>query len=93
MFLFLSGPVLQERATQFAQLSTSRQEVNDVEGFTCTRAWIDRFKKRHNIRTGKIHGEADVVSPEITEEWLTTIWSSAYTTIFLVFLVDLSFFF
>jgi hypothetical protein len=59
--------------------------MSNQEKFFCTRGWVDRFKRRYNIKSGKIHGEAGAVNTDIPENWLTTVWPGTFysnTTLF-----------
>ncbi|KOB51958.1 Tigger transposable element-derived protein [Operophtera brumata] len=47
----VNGPLLQEKANFFARQL-------DMQNFTCSMSWINRFKVRHNIVSGKIAGES-----------------------------------
>ncbi|GBN38693.1 hypothetical protein AVEN_55113-1, partial [Araneus ventricosus] len=47
----ITGAILQAKANEFAELVEERSSV-------CSNEWLDRFKKRHNIRSGKVVGEA-----------------------------------
>lgn len=63
----LSGPILQEKASEMG---------SKIEGknFTCSRSWIERFKKRNCITGGKIVGESGSVDMNVVSNWFTTIW-------------------
>lgn len=60
----ISGPILQEKANDFAR------QLNK-ENFNCSGSWIQRFRARHNIVSGKISGEAADVPTGTKEEWLS----------------------
>lgn len=62
----VSGPLLQEKATEFGQMF-------GVD-FTCSNGWIDRFKARHSITFAKICGEAKSVDQNVTNDWLNETW-------------------
>ncbi|KAF9822475.1 hypothetical protein SFRURICE_006558 [Spodoptera frugiperda] len=47
----VNGPLLQEKANFFARQL-------DIQDFKCAMSWINRFKVRHNIVSGKIAGES-----------------------------------
>ncbi|KAJ3640485.1 hypothetical protein Zmor_003779 [Zophobas morio] len=47
----VNGPLLQEKANFFARQL-------DMQNFTCSMSWINRFKVRYNIISGKIAGES-----------------------------------
>lgn len=64
----LSGPILQQKATQFGI------SLGYGEKFVCSMGWINRFKQRHCINAGKIVGEARSVDTAVTNEWLKTKW-------------------
>lgn len=59
----ISGPILQAKAEEFAKLF-------HVSGFSCDSGWLHRFKKRHNISSSKIHGEAASVNMETAMDWV-----------------------
>lgn len=67
----ISGPLLETKLQEFARVSASNEAHNQVK---CTKSWVDRFKRRYNITSGKIHGEAASVSTKVTQDWLTTVW-------------------
>lgn len=54
----ISGPVLQQKANDFARLMGK-------EHFKCSSSWVQRFRARHNIVAGK------VVPEGVNEEWLS----------------------
>lgn len=62
----ITGEMLKLKAEKLGKL----QNTN----FTCSRGWIDRFKKRYNIVAGKIHGEAASVSKQTVSSWIKDIW-------------------
>lgn len=64
----LTGSILQTKAEELAKLCPGN------ENFVCSKGWIDRFKSRHNITAGKVHGEAASVSMESVTNWLTSTW-------------------
>lgn len=59
----ISGPILQAKAEEFAKLF-------NVSRFSCDSGWLHRFKKRHNISSSKIHGEAASVNIETAMDWV-----------------------
>lgn len=63
----LSGPILQCKASEMG----SKIEKKD---FTCSRSWIERFKKRHCISAGKVVGESASVDMNVVSDWFCTIW-------------------
>lgn len=63
----ISGPLIQVKANEFAKLF-------DIEDFSCSQGWIDRFKKIHNITFGTIYGEAAYVDNSFTNVQTETIW-------------------
>ncbi|GBM80190.1 Tigger transposable element-derived protein 4 [Araneus ventricosus] len=55
----VTGAILQAKANEFAELF-------EEKSFVCSNGWLDRFKKRYNIRSGKVVGEAaNVCSSDI----------------------------
>lgn len=65
----ISGPILQIKAEEFGKM------LKDGENqFTCSASWISRFKKRHNICSGKVVGEAAAVSDDAVTDWLNNKW-------------------
>lgn len=64
----ISGPILQERATQFGV------SLGYGSDFQCSISWISRFKDRHNINCGKVSGEARSVDESVTQDWLKNSW-------------------
>lgn len=63
----LSGSVLQEKASEMGS------KIKKTE-FKCSRSWIERFKKRHNISSGKIVGESAGVDSNVVNDWLNNVW-------------------
>lgn len=63
----ITGAVLQSKAED---LGTKIEGDN----FKCSRSWIERFKKRHDINAGKIVGEAASVNMETVHDWLENKW-------------------
>lgn len=64
----VSGAVLQTKAEDFGNKLLTNSES------TISRSWIERFKKRHNITSGKIVGEAAAVNINIVNDWLQNSW-------------------
>ncbi|XP_066153277.1 tigger transposable element-derived protein 4-like [Euwallacea fornicatus] len=63
----ITGHVLQEKANKMGQqIKTSN--------FSCSKRWIERFKKRHGTTVGKIVGESAAVNMNIASAWLTDVW-------------------
>lgn len=65
----ISGPILQEKAEEFSKILSPSNETS-----SCSKSWIDRFKKRYHISSSKIHGEGASVSAETTKYWLDNVW-------------------
>lgn len=63
----ISGPILQEKATEFGK------RFNKID-FQCSSSWINRFRQRHNIVFGKISGESSSVPVGVSENWLEHVW-------------------
>ena len=63
----LSGSILQEKASEMG----SKIEKKD---FSCSKSWIERFKKRHCITAGKIVGESASVDMNVVSDWFNTVW-------------------
>ncbi|XP_057339399.1 tigger transposable element-derived protein 4-like [Microplitis mediator] len=63
----ISGPILQEKANDFARQLGK-------ENFKCSSSWVQRFRLRHSIVSGKISGEAADVPIGTKEEWLSQKW-------------------
>ena len=42
--------------------------------FSCSKSWIERFKKRHCITAGKIVGESASVDMNVVSDWFNTVW-------------------
>lgn len=63
----ISGAVLQSKANELG---------TKLEGseFNCSRSWIERFKRRHDISSGKIAGEAASVNMDVVKNWLKDKW-------------------
>lgn len=63
----VNGPLLQEKANFFARQL-------DMQNFTCSMSWINRFKVRYNIVSGKIAGESLSVKQGDVVDWLEKVW-------------------
>lgn len=63
----VNGPLLQEKANFFARQL-------DIQDFKCSMSWINRFKVRHNIVSGKIAGESLSVQQSDVIDWLEKVW-------------------
>ncbi|KAK7579885.1 hypothetical protein V9T40_000514 [Parthenolecanium corni] len=63
----ISGPILLEKANQFGKLL-------QVENFSCSASWIQRFRQRNNIVFGKISGESAAVDSNVCSTWLSNVW-------------------
>jgi len=57
------GPVLKEKALQIAK------QLN-VQQFTASNGWLDRFKVRHGVIYWQINGEAKSVNENDVNRWL-----------------------
>jgi len=58
----ISGPILKEKATQFAK------ELEHPE-FKASEGWLEKFKSRNNIVFRKLCGESASVSETVCDEW------------------------
>ena len=58
----VTGPMLQEKA------KPASEELGDSE-FTASNGWLDRFKKRFNIKSNVISSEAGGVREETVTSW------------------------
>ena len=58
----VTGPMLQEKAKR------ANEELGDAT-FNASNGWLDRFKKRYNITSKVISGEAGGVSEETVASW------------------------
>ena len=61
----VTGPMMQEKAKR------ASEELGDSE-FTASNRWLDRFKKRFNIKNRFIIGEAGGVREETVRSWQTS---------------------
>uniref|UniRef100_H3AV61 HTH CENPB-type domain-containing protein n=1 Tax=Latimeria chalumnae TaxID=7897 RepID=H3AV61_LATCH len=60
--ILVSGPILTEKANQFAvQLG--------VENFECTNGWLECFKARHGVSSRLVCGEANSAPQLLINEW------------------------
>ena len=60
--IYPSGPQLCEKAREIAQRL-------HIEGFKASNGWIDKWKRRYNVRYVKISGESADVSGVTVESW------------------------
>lgn len=63
----ISGPILQAKTSEFEKMYKTRTlDEEDLgpstESAECSRGWINRFKRRYDIKCGKMHGESASVS-------------------------------
>ena len=67
--LGISWSLIQTRAKKFAQLLKERGIMSDAEfdSFKCSRGYIDRLRKRHQLKVIKMVGEANTISEEDLE--------------------------
>ena len=75
----VTGPMLQEKTKR------ANEELGDAT-FKASNGWLDRFKKRYNITSKVIRGEAGGISEETVASWkerLTSILSGYSTENFL----------
>ena len=62
----ISGPILQEKASQFArELSLSE--------FKGSNGWLDRWKSHYNVKGFKVSGESAGVDPDVVEDYRSRI--------------------
>ena len=85
--LILSGPIIQEKAKEFAVLF-------DIDNFSASGGWLNNFKRRNNLHSYKISGEAGSAPineisqmrmelQEILQEYeLKDIWNCDETALF-----------
>ncbi|GBN00583.1 Tigger transposable element-derived protein 4 [Araneus ventricosus] len=59
----ITGVILQAKANEFAELFAEKS-------FVCSNEWLDRLKKRHNIRSGKVVGEATSICSSDINHWI-----------------------
>ncbi|XP_039291045.1 tigger transposable element-derived protein 4-like [Nilaparvata lugens] len=62
----ISGSILQSKANDLAEKLGRPRDI--------TSAWIQRFRQRHAITSGRISGEAAAVPTGIPEDWLNNVW-------------------
>lgn len=62
----INGPILQNKATAFAHMMGK-----DV---TISMAWVQRFRKRHNIVFRKICGESQAIPKHMTDTWIENVF-------------------
>jgi len=61
----ISGPLLHEKAIEFAQ------KLNVESPST---SWIDQFKERHGISFRIVNGEAGAVDLATVDNWIKKLW-------------------
>ena len=61
----VNGTVVKEKAIGYAK------ELQ-IEGFTASNGWFERWKTRFNVSFKAIAGEEKSVTPEMTSSWLET---------------------
>ena len=61
----ISGPLLLEKAKEFASL----MDFSEAD-FSASQGWLERFKSRNNIVGKKMCGESAAVDPELCARWL-----------------------
>ena len=71
----VTGPMLQEKTKR------ANEELGDAT-FKASNGWLDRFKKRYNITSKVISGEAGGISEETVASWKERLPSilSGYST-------------
>ena len=71
----VAGPMLQEKTKQ------ANEELGDAT-FKASNGWLDRFKKRYNITSKVISGEAGGISEDTLKSWREHLPSilSGYST-------------
>ncbi|GBM80170.1 Tigger transposable element-derived protein 4 [Araneus ventricosus] len=65
--LSITDAILQAKTIEFAELFEEKR-------FVCSNGWLDRFKKRHNIRRDKVVGEAASVCSFDINHWMENAW-------------------
>lgn len=58
----LDGCIIKEKAKQVAQ-------TLGMDDFTASNGWIDRFRKRHEIKWRKVSGESLAVDVQSVKNW------------------------
>ncbi|XP_047505969.1 tigger transposable element-derived protein 6-like [Pieris napi] len=58
----VSGPILKEKAEEFANSLK-------IKNFKASNGWLQNFKKRHDLAFNKICGESASVSKSVCQEW------------------------
>lgn len=66
--VIISTAVLKQKAEEFGK------NFNNTKEFLCSESWVQRWKKRHNVCSGKIVGEAAAVNIDVVDNWLNTVW-------------------
>ncbi|GBO34189.1 Tigger transposable element-derived protein 4 [Araneus ventricosus] len=62
----ITGAILPAKANEFAELF-------EEKSFVCSNGWLDRFKKRHNIRSSKVVGEAANACSSDINHWMENV--------------------
>ena len=65
----LSGPVVQEKAIEFAKLS-------NITDFSASSGWLTRFKVRENLDFKNVVGEGGDVDQNVVKSWTETVLPS-----------------
>ena len=65
----LTGPMVQEKAIEFATLSGEKD-------FTASNGWLYRFQKRENLTFQNVVGEGGDVNLSVVENWTETVLPS-----------------
>lgn len=64
----INSAILQSKAEELDR------KLFKAEESKINRSWIERFKKRHNISSGKIVGECKAVDMNCVQDWLQNKW-------------------